>query len=118
MVVFGNLLLVIAAIIFLLMCKLLFFTRMPGGDASVGYAWSLILGIAVFSICLIIVTAIIGSNGGFSWVGGNHTLMVTAGLFLVLLGNGFFMTGESPSDLPFILRKWPSPFPAYCHPYF
>ena len=116
MVVLGNLLLVIAGIIFLLMCKLLFFTRMPGGDASVGYAWSLILGIAVFSICLIIVTAIIGSNGGFSWVGGNRTLMVIAGLFLVLLGNGFFMTGESPSDLPFILRKMAIAIPGILPP--
>jgi hypothetical protein len=115
MIILGNFLLAVAALVFLMMCNLLYFTKMPGGDAAVGYAWSLIMGIAAFSICLVIVTAIIGSQGGFGWVGsagGQRTLLVAGGLVLILLGNGFFMMGENPSDLPVVLRPILKAIPA------
>lgn len=107
MIILGNFFLAVAALVFLMMCNLIFFTKMPGGDAGVGYAWSLIMGIGAFSICLAIVTAIIGSQGGFSWVGspgGQRTMFVLGGLLLILVGNGFFMMGENPSDMPAVLR--------------
>jgi hypothetical protein len=119
MITIGNFFLVIAALVFLLMCNLIYFTRMPGGDAVVGYAWSLILGILTFSICLVIVTAIIGWQGGFGWVGasgGQRTLLVVGGVVLILIGNGFFMAGENPSDMPAVLRPILKAIPAILPP--
>lgn len=119
MITIGNFFLVIAALVFLLMCNLIYFTRMPGGDAVVGYAWSLILGILAFSICLVIVTAIIGWQGGFGWVGssgGQRTLLVVGGVVLILIGNGFFMAGEYPRDMPAVLRPILKAIPAILPP--
>lgn len=107
MIVLGNFFLALAALAFIFLCNLIYFTKMPGGDAGVGYAWSLLFGIAGFSVCLAIVTAIIGSQGGFSWVGtsgSQRTLLVVGGFILIMIGNGFFMTGEYPHDLPVVLR--------------
>lgn len=119
MIILGNFFLALAALAFLLVCNLIYFTKMPGGDAGVGYAWSLLFGIAGFSVCLAIVTAIIGLQGGFGWVGASgsqRTLLVLGGLILVLIGNGFFMTGEYPHDLPVMLRKIIRPIPAVLPP--
>ncbi len=119
MILLGNFFLAIAALAFLLVCNLIYFTKMPGGDAGVGYAWSLLFGIAGFSVCLAIVTAIIGSQGGFGWVGApgsQRTLLVLGGLILVLIGNGFFMVGEYPHDLPVVLRKTIRLIPAILPP--
>jgi hypothetical protein len=108
MIIVGNFFLTIAAIFFLLVCNLTYFKTPPGGDAVVGYAWSIIISIAVFSICLAIATAIIGWQGGFGWVGhdtGTRVMLVLLGFLVVLVGNGFFMANEYPGDLPAVARK-------------
>jgi hypothetical protein len=115
MIVSGNILLAIAAIMFLYVCNLIFFKSVPGGDAGVGYAWALIIGVFIFSLCLGIVAAIIGAKGGFAWVGSNsgqRTTLVLIGLLVLLVGNGFFMMGEYPSDLPTWLRPMARAIPA------
>lgn len=115
MIIFGNFLLIIAALIFLLICNLIYFTTMPGGDAVVGYAWSIIFGILGFSICLCIITGIIGWQGGFGWVGtstGPRVVLVLLALLLVLIGNGFFMANEFPRDLPDSVRRIAKMVPA------
>lgn len=106
--VIGNLFLGIATLVFLLLFNTMYLKTVPrGGDAAVGYAWVLILGVLAFSICMAIVTAIIGWQGGFDWVGGPRTMLVVAGFILILLGNGFFMmgVGEGTGDLPPVIRQ-------------
>lgn len=108
MIIIGNFFLAAAAVVFLLVCNLTYFRTPPGGDAVVGYAWSIIIGIVAFSICLAIATAIIGWQGGFGWVGsdtGTRVMLVLLGFLVVLVGNGFFMANEYPSDLPAVARK-------------
>ncbi|MBI1226540.1 MAG: hypothetical protein GC192_15000 [Bacteroidetes bacterium] len=108
MIVLGNFFLAVAAIVFLLICNLIYFKTPPGGDAVVGYAWSIIFGILAFSICMAIVTAIIGWQGGFGWVGtstGQRVALVLLGFLLILVGNGFFMANEYPRDLSPAMRK-------------
>ncbi len=119
MIVLGNLLLAIAALVFFLLAKSILFTKMPGGDAGVGYAWALIIGVLAFSICMAAVTAIIGSQGGFSWVGspgGSRTMLVLAGFVLIMVGNGFFMAGEGFGGLPYFSRKIVAAIPAVLPP--
>ncbi|MCC6727489.1 MAG: hypothetical protein IT258_23495, partial [Saprospiraceae bacterium] len=83
-------------------CNLIYFQTAPGGDAVVGYAWSIIISVALFSLCLLVASALIGWKGGFGWVGtstGERTVLVLLGLLLIIVGNGFFMMGEFPGDL-------------------
>ena len=109
MILLGNIFLGLAALVFWALFNMMFLKTPPrGGDAVVGYAWALIFGVLAFSICLSIVTAVIGKLGGFAWSEGNaKTAMVVTGLLLVLLGNGFFtlMAGEGTSDLPPFVRQ-------------
>lgn len=107
MLIIGNLFLGIAAVIFLLILNLTFLRTPPGGDAGVGYAWTLIFGVLGFSICLGIVTAIIGKAGGFGWIEANsfpRWAIVLLGFLVVLVGNGFFMMNERPGDLPYFFK--------------
>ncbi len=115
MIVLGNIFLAIAALIFLLACNLIYFQTMPGGDAAVGYAWSMILSVLAFSVCLLVSIAIIGGQGGFGWVGsstGARVVLVLLGCLVIVVGNGFFMMNEYPSDLPDGLRKIARMLPA------
>jgi hypothetical protein len=108
MIILGNVLLATAVLAFLLVSNLTFSRTLPGGDAVVGYAWSIIIGIVVFSISLLIATAIIGFKGGFDWVGastGQRVTYVILGFLLILVGNGFFMANEFPQDLAPAVRK-------------
>ena len=108
MIVIGNFLLTIATLVFLLLAKDILFTKMPGGDAGVGYAWTLIIGVLVFSVCMAGVAAIIGAKGGFSWIGspgGSRTMLVLGGFVLIMVGNGFFMAGEGFGGSPHFIRK-------------
>ncbi|MEZ4960711.1 MAG: hypothetical protein R2830_12895 [Saprospiraceae bacterium] len=119
MVFIGNIVLAIASLVFYLLAKEVLFTKMPGGDAGVGYAWALIIGVLVFSICMAVVTAIVGSQGGFSWVGspgGNRFLLVLGGFVLIMVGNGFFMAGEGFGGLPNFIRKIFTAIPAILPP--
>ena len=115
MIVLGNIFLAIAALIFLLACNLIYFQTPPGGDAAVGYAWSMILSILAFSVCLLVSIAIIGGQGGFGWVGsstGARVVLVLLACLLIVVGNGFFMMNENPSDLPGGFRQIARMIPA------
>ncbi len=118
MIVIGNIFLAIAVLVFLLLANSIMFAKMPGGDAGVGYAWTLIIGVLGFSICMAVVTAIIGAKGGFSWVGtdGSRTMIVLAGFVLIMLGNGFFMAGEGFGGTPDVFRKILMAIPAILSP--
>lgn len=108
MIILGNFFLAVAALAFLLVCNLTYFRTAPGGDAAVGYAWSIIIGIVAFTVCLLIATAIIGFQGGFGWVGsstGQRVMLILLGFLLILVGNGFFMANEYPRDLPASVRQ-------------
>ncbi|MCU0347118.1 MAG: hypothetical protein MUC59_09240 [Saprospiraceae bacterium] len=107
MLIIGNLFLGIAAVIFMLMFNLTFLRTPPGGDAGVGYAWTLIFGVLGFSICMAIVTAIIGGQGGFGWVQVGTVprwVIVLLGFLVIIIGNGFFMFNEFPVKVPAPLR--------------
>ena len=72
MILLGNIFLGLAALVFWALFNMMFLKTPPrGGDAVVGYAWALIFGVLAFSICLSIVTAVIGKLGGFAWSEGN-----------------------------------------------
>jgi hypothetical protein len=119
MVVIGNFALAVATLVFFLLVKEILFTKMPGGDAGVGYAWALIIGVLVFSICMAVATAIIGGQGGFSWVGspgGSRVMLVLMGFILIMVGNGFFMFGEGFGGLPNFIRITFTAIPATLPP--
>ncbi|MCB0706733.1 MAG: hypothetical protein KDC34_15565 [Saprospiraceae bacterium] len=107
MTLIGNLILGIATLIFFVLFDIIYIKPMPRGDAVVGYTWSLILGVAVFSICLIIVALLIGSQGGYALLGSPGTVLILLSVILILLGNGFFtlMAGEKGYDLPPLIRQ-------------
>lgn len=107
MLVFGNLLLLIATLCYLHLCNMLYFRSMPGGDAAVGYAWSLLFGVVFYFGALLGTAAIVGSSGGFAWVAdtkSSRILWVLLALFVAVLGNGFLMFGEFPHPLPPTLK--------------
>ncbi len=108
MIIIGNFFLAFAALAFLFAFNLIYLRTMPGGDAGVGYAWSLIFCVIAFSLCLGVTTAIIGGQGGFAWIAASkstRTGLVLLGFLLIVVGNGFFMMGENPRDLPIIVRQ-------------
>lgn len=41
---------------------------MPGGDSGVGYAYSMLILIAFFWVCMALIACIIGFGGGFAWL--------------------------------------------------
>ncbi|HMQ47504.1 MAG TPA: hypothetical protein PKA00_08920 [Saprospiraceae bacterium] len=105
MIIIGNVFLGLAALVAILLFNMMYLSTVPrGGDAVVGYAWSLIIGILVFSVSLAIVTAIIAWKGHFAWVGASSGLIII-GFLLVMLGNGFFLLGEGVGDLPVPIRQ-------------
>lgn len=100
---------IIAGLIFVSMAGMLLGKQsVPGGDYGVGYAWTLILGNGAFTICITIAVAIIGQQGGFSWVastGANRTLLVSAGYILAILGYNFFAMKEGLQGLSKPVRE-------------
>lgn len=109
MTAIGNMLLVIAGLVYLALSPTLFSRQPPpSGDYAVGYAWMLIIGNFAFTLCLAIVAAIIAWKGGFSWVstpGTPRFVIVTAGFILVMLAYNFFSMKEGTGSLPPALRN-------------
>ena len=68
MAIIGNLLLIISFIIFLGLNTGSLAKAPPGGDAGVGYAWSILFLNGAFFIVMILAALIIGAKGGFEWV--------------------------------------------------
>ncbi len=108
MILFGNLLLVIATLILLALSPILFSHKPPpGGDRGVGFAWTMVLGNAGFILCMGIVTAIIGWKGGFDWVGqagGQRLVVVSLGFAVAMTGYFFFSMKEGLGRLPSFLK--------------
>jgi hypothetical protein len=100
----GNLLLGIAVLLFLGLLNLIYGNHRRTGDAGVGYAWVMLLVLLGFVVCIAIVTALIGSKGGFSWVGNTagtkRVLLVLAGFIIAMWGVVFFSMGEGVGGLP------------------
>jgi hypothetical protein len=109
MTTFGNILLGVATLIYLGLLSLVYGSHNRSGDAGVGYAFSLVLSNVGFILCLGILTAIIGSKGGFSWVGNYfglpRSVWVLAGFILAMTGIFFFNMQEGLGALAAIVRK-------------
>ncbi len=100
MVFSGNILLGITALLLLVFSFETFGKSAPGGDAAVGWAWAIILYHLATFVCLSLVAAIIGAQGGFAWVpasgSGVRFLWVAGGLLVALLGSMFVAFREGP----------------------
>ena len=69
MQIIGNILLVIATLVFFsLLPAQLGFEKLPGGDARVGSAIALMMQFALFAISMLLLIIVIAWNGGFTWV--------------------------------------------------
>ena len=89
----GNILIGVAFIIYLGMLVLLFGTRVRSGQDGMAYGIVMLMANLGFVICLGIVTAMIGSKGGFSWIGSEGSpkfLIVSAGFIVAMTGVVFF----------------------------
>lgn len=88
MAILGNLLLVIAGLTVIGLNTGALAKSAPGGDAAVGYAWSLIILNFVFFVTMLLATVIIGYKGGFDWVSskrGTRLLIVGTGVICALI---------------------------------
>ena len=90
MTILGNALLAIAAFIYLAVTIGVYWKPLaPGLPGIVGYLWVSLLSNLVILACLLGVAAVIGSNGGFEWVGssgGARFWKVFLGLILTMTG--------------------------------
>lgn len=87
MTIVGNLLIALATLLYFSLVSALFGKEPPrGGDAVVGYVWGIIIMGIAFSVCMGIVTLIIGGKGNFEWVSTGRS----SRFFLV--AGGFFAT--------------------------
>lgn len=103
MTILGNIFLGIAALVSLLLLNLVYGTHNRSGDAGVGYAWSLILSLLVFGVCMGIVAISIGVKGGYAWVGqpgSGRTMWVLGGFALAMMGVFFLSMGEGMGGAP------------------
>jgi len=104
----GNILIGVATLIYFGLLGLIYRSHSDSGQVGVGRGWMLILGNFGFVLCLTIVTGIIGSKGGFSWVasdGGLRFVLVLVGFILIMVGTVLVLLGESLRDLPpFVTR--------------
>ena len=106
MPIISNIILILAALALLTICKMEFLDIRPGGDARVGHSYVIFfLGIA-FSICIILLTIIIYATGGFDWVApipivGSRAGTVLLG-FLTIAAAFAFMFMSTPSRLALV----------------
>lgn len=100
MVLLGNILLGITVFLLLVFTFETFGKSAPGGDAGVGWAWTIIIYYLATFVCLSLVAAIIGAQGGFAWVSasgsGVRFMWVAGGLLTALLGSLFVAFREGP----------------------
>lgn len=89
----GNILIGIATLLYVGILMLIFSSQSRSGQEGVGYGMAMIIANFGFVLCLGIVTGIIGSKGGFSWVGSEgvpRILMVSTGFIVAMTGIVFF----------------------------
>ena len=104
MSIISNIILILATLALLTICKMEFIDKAPGGDARVGYSYVIFfLGIA-FCIGIILLTIIIYATGGFDWVapivGGRGTTVLLG--FLTIAAAFAFMFFSTPSRLALV----------------
>ncbi|NUQ25342.1 MAG: hypothetical protein HUU34_15455 [Saprospiraceae bacterium] len=108
MTILGNLFLGIAALVSILLFNLIYGHHNRSGDAGVGYAWSMLIGLLAFVVCMGIVAISIGVKGGYAWIGTNgamRTVWVLGGFTLSMLGVFILYTGEGMGGLPRFLYQ-------------
>jgi hypothetical protein len=100
MIILGNVLLGVTALLFLLFTFETFGKSAPGGDAAVGWAWLITFYHLAVLVCLSLVAAIIGWQGGFAWVSesgsGGRFMWVGGGLLVALFGSMLVAFREGP----------------------
>ena len=109
MTILGNILLVIAGLIFVALVSLLF-GKVPtrGGDAVIGYTWTIIIYHLLFFAVMTFLFIIIASKGGFDWISSQKTtryLIIGFGLAAAVLTSalsGLFKYENGP--VPALLR--------------
>ena len=104
MPIISNIILILATLALLTICKMEFIDARPGGDARVGYSYVIFFLSIAFSICMILLTIIIYSTGGFDWVApmaGSRGRMVLLG-FLTITAAFAFMFFGTPSRLALV----------------
>lgn len=112
MAIIGNLLLAISTLVIIGLNTGKLAKAPPGGDAAVGYGWSLIILNLIFIGLMILVTLIIGFKGGFEWVStkkSSRFLIVTIVLLTALATSAlssFFRHEAGP--VPALLRIYSS----------
>lgn len=107
--IIGNFALIVASIIYLALTYGTLFKNPPkGGDAVVGYAWMLIMGGGVISLCLLVTTGMLAWSGKLEWVNQvpqKRNFLILVGIVMIVVGYMFFLFGEYPGDLPVFLRS-------------
>ena len=117
MTIIGNIFLGILVLISLVAMNAVFGKTPPTtGDAAVGYPWSIILINMVMLACLVVITAIVMSRGGFNWVSssaGLRYLLVWSGLLAMVATNAFSALYKYESGpVPGLLKVFSSFVPA------
>ncbi len=109
MTIIGNVFLTIAALLFMVLLSALY-GKVPsrGGDAAMGFSLGIIMLNIAFFVCMLIVTLIIYTKGGFEWVAADKFLrlfFVFGGLiFSCLTAALSALFKYEPGPLPFLLR--------------
>ena len=99
----GNILIGVATLIYFGMLVLIYSPHPNSGQYGVGLGWMLILGNFGFVLCLAIITGIISSKGGFSWIASDSELrfvLVLAGFIVIMVGNVLPLFSEGLRGLP------------------
>ena len=87
MALLGNVLIILCILITAGLYSVVF-GRKPGGDAMVGYAWSLIILSLLFVIGMILTSMVIGAKGGYDWISAHKSSrfwIVTIGILSAVI---------------------------------
>lgn len=98
-----NLILLVTTLVYLSVTHQVYFTKLPGGDAGMSWAWNIIYSYLMILILLLVVTWIIAWRGGYDWLhhmGKNTMLYSCLGSIIITLG----------SALASFMKDEPSPF--------
>lgn len=110
MAIIGNILLIISFLIFIGLNTGPLAKAPPGGDAGVGYAWSILMLNGAFFIVMILAAGIIGAKGGFEWVTekkSSRFWIVSLCLLAILITTALStLFRHEHGDVPRILRMF------------
>ena len=97
MVLIGNIFLGLGTLIYIMICTELVGKPIPGGDAGVGWAWSILFTHFGLLVCFGIVAGIIGWQGKFEWVASTSNArfwLISLGILAAVLGSMFSLFRE------------------------